>query len=134
MPDGKHGSASHVANAAGRSGVGGGVIDVVTELSHQGIEDGSLVSRKQIHSRSVRCKADCLVLVRERVFLCGTTQLPAELRADSMLIVGSPGVVSAGMHDRECAGHHGRTERTVAHALQHRLVPLNDNGWALSVA
>ena len=50
-----------------------------------------------------------------------------------MLVVSGPGIVSAGMHNRQRPSHHRRAKRAIAHALQYRLVPLNDNGWTLGI-
>ena len=110
MSEGKQ-SRRHAIADAGRSARIHRVIRrVEAEARHQGIKNGRDARRKEVGPGAVRRKADGRLLIDERPLPRRASQSAADTGAEREAVVCGPRVEDAGVGDRECPRHHGRTE------------------------
>src|SRR5581483_4367442 len=99
MAEFEDGGASHVADSGRRFNIGRMVVRIVSQLAHQRLVDGLGVPWKKIGKRAVGGIADGTFLIGFGAFVGRPAKRTAQLRANSLLIVSSPGVVRAIVED-----------------------------------
>src|ERR1051326_9532027 len=109
MTEIKDRSTRYVADAGWCSCVCRAVNWIVSKLPHEWIEDTCFVRREKVYCRAVRRKTNGFVLVDAFVLGVGLPEAAAELSAHGVLVVGSPRIVDAGVHNRQSTRHHGRS-------------------------
>ena len=127
VPEREHLRRDEIADACRCRYVARAVRGIECQLRHQRVEDGRLAAGEQVHRRAVGGIADGFDLVLVAALARRATQGAAEPRADSLPVVGGPGVVHARMCNRERASHHRWAQLRFADALEQRLVPADDD-------
>ncbi|MBC7573239.1 MAG: hypothetical protein H7244_02765 [Herminiimonas sp.] len=128
--------------ARGDDGIGGQIArfdrgdDVLRYLVRVMIEAGQggfqtlSSSGIEVKQAAIGCLADCGGLVAIGSLCYRTAQAVAEFSANGNGIIGSPGIVNAGVDDRQCPRRDWRPLVRRAHLGQGDLVPVGDNGGA----
>lgn len=97
----EHGGAGDVADSGGRFDVGGVVVGIVAKLFHQRLIDAVYLVGKEVGEGTIGGVADGFLLVGFSALGSRTPQGSGKQRADGAVVVGSPGVVHAGVDDGE---------------------------------
>ena len=116
-----------IADSRRRGGIGRAVTGVVAETPQQRIEDGRGAAREEVDRRAVGGEADRLLFVRERARTGGLPQEPAESGGHGPLVIGSPGVVHAGVRHRQRPCNHRWAQPRLPHCVQEPRVPSHDD-------
>ena len=120
----------HISDSRWTAEVGRRVGRVVTQQSHQWIEDADPIPGEEVDGRPVRRKTDGRVDVGQGALWWRSAESPAQLRSNGAMVVSGPGIKDARMDDSEGARHHRRTELGIPNALKRRLVPEQDDAVA----